>query len=781
MNPTIKTFEYGNQTVLLETGRIARQATGAVLVTMDQTSVLCTVVGAKETKPGQDFFPLAVHYQEKAYAAGKIPGGFFKREGRPSEKETLTSRLIDRPIRPLFPKGYMNEVQVICTVMSAQKDIDPDIPAMIGTSAALAISGIPFNGPIGGARVGFTESDGYLLNPTYSELEGSELNMVVAGTKDAVLMVESEANELPEDIMLGAVLYAHQEMQKVIAVITELATEVGKPRWEWQEAEVNAELKSAIEAAAANDITAAYQITDKAERYARVGEIKASVVEQFVDEEAGVSKDEVSGLFSSIEKNIVRSRIIEGEPRIDGRDTKTVRPIAVEVGVLPKAHGSALFTRGETQAVVVATLGAQRDAAMIDALEGSHKDHFMLHYNFPPYSVGEAGRVGFTGRREIGHGRLARRGVAAMLPSQEEFPYAIRVVSEITESNGSSSMASVCGTSLALMDAGVPLKAPVAGIAMGLVKEGENFAVLTDILGDEDHLGDMDFKVAGSANGITALQMDIKIEGITEQIMEIALEQANSARLHILAEMNKLLDSSRTEVNANAPRLHSFKIDQDKIRDVIGKGGATIRSLTEETGTTIDIEDDGTIKIYADDDDALRDCLDRIEAIVAEPEVGMIYEGKITRIVDFGAFVEIFPGTEGLLHISQIAEERVEKVTDYLSEGEIVRVKCIDYDQRGRIKLSLKEAAKDDAAASGEAPAESATEAPAMEEAVSVAEAVAEGGIPVVDEVVEQAPEATEDTLEEPTEAPAQVQEVAEVVDEESAEDEIEEDNRGNA
>ena len=708
MNPTIKTFEYGNQTVSLETGRIARQATGAVMVTMDQTKVLCTVVGAKEAKPDQGFFPLAVHYQEKTYAAGKIPGGFFKREGRPSEKETLTSRLIDRPIRPLFPKGYMNEVQVICTVMSAQKDIDPDIPSMIGVSAALAISGIPFNGPIGAARVGFTEADGYLLNPTYAELEASELDMVVAGTKDAVLMVESEANELPEDIMLGAVLYAHQEMQKVVSVVAELAAEVGKPRWEWQEAEVNTELKTAIEGAASADLTAAYQITDKAERYARVGEIKAAVVEQFVDEDAGVTKDEVSGLFSKIEKNIVRSRIIDGEPRIDGRDTKTVRPIAVEVGVLDKAHGSALFTRGETQAVVVATLGAQRDAVMIDALEGTRKEYFMLHYNFPPYSVGEAGRVGFTSRREIGHGRLARRGVAAMLPTAEEFPYTIRVVSEITESNGSSSMASVCGTSLALMDAGVPVKAPVAGIAMGLVKEGEKFAVLTDILGDEDHLGDMDFKVAGSANGITALQMDIKIEGITEQIMEIALEQANSARLHILAEMNKLIDSSRTEVNANAPRLHSFKIDQDKIRDVIGKGGATIRMLTEETGTTIDIEDDGTIKVYADDDDALQNCLERIEAIVAEPEVGVIYEGKITRIVDFGAFVEIFPGTEGLLHISQIAEERVEKVTDYLSEGEIVRVKCIDYDQRGRIKLSLKEAAKDDAAASGDAPAEDA-------------------------------------------------------------------------
>ena len=788
MNPTTKTFEYGKHTVSLETGRIARQATGAVMVSMDQTKILCTVVGAKAAKPGQDFFPLAVHYQEKTYAAGKIPGGFFKREGRPSEKETLTSRLIDRPIRPLFPKGYMNEVQVICTVMSAQKDIDPDIPAMIGVSAALSISGIPFNGPIGAARVGFTEADGYLLNPTYEELAGSELDMVVAGTKDAVLMVESEANELPEDIMLGAVLYAHQEMQKVVQVVAELATEVGKPRWEWQAAEDNAELKAAITEAASADITAAYQITDKGERYARVGEIKAAIAEQFVDEEAGVDKDEVAGLFGKIEKNIVRTRVTDGEPRIDGRDTKTVRGIAVEVGVLDKAHGSALFTRGETQAIVVATLGAERDAAIIDALEGSRKDPFMLHYNFPPYSVGEAGRVGFTSRREIGHGRLARRGVAAMLPTPEEFPYAIRVVSEITESNGSSSMASVCGTSLALMDAGVPIKAPVAGVAMGLVKEGEKFAVLTDILGDEDHLGDMDFKVAGSANGITALQMDIKIEGINEQIMEIALEQALSARLHILAEMNKVIDTSRTEVNANAPRLHSFKIDQDKIRDVIGKGGATIRSLTEETGTTIDIEDDGTIKVYANDDDALQDCLSRIEEIVAEPEVGMIYEGKITRIVDFGAFVEIFPGTEGLLHISQIAEERVEKVTDYLSEGEIVRVKCIDFDQRGRIKLSLKEAAKDDAAAAESAPEAEEAVAPVVTEEADPVAAPEQTEAPA--EAVEEVAEVAAEVVEEPAVQPAEVaadETQAEIVfdsgseDSEEAPKESEEDNRGNA
>ena len=777
MNPTTKTFQYGKHTVSLETGRIARQATGAVMVTMDETCVLCTVVGAKNVKPGQDFFPLAVHYQEKTYAAGKIPGGFFKREGRPSEKETLTSRLIDRPIRPLFPKGYMNEVQVICTVMSAEKNLDPDVPAMIGTSAALAISGIPFNGPIGCARVGFTQADGYLLNPTYSELKTSELDMVVAGTADAVLMVESEANELPEDIMLGAVLYGHQEMQKVIKVIQELAAEVGKPRWDWELPAVNEELKAAISDAVAADVAAAYQITDKGQRYARLGEIKAAAQAQFVSEESGVTADDVSGLFSKIEKNIVRSRVIAGEPRIDGRDSKTVRPIAVEIGVLPKVHGSALFTRGETQAIVAATLGSQRDAAIIDALEGERKDAFMLHYNFPPYSVGEAGRVGFTGRREIGHGRLARRGIAAMLPSIEDFPYAIRLVSEITESNGSSSMASVCGSSLALMDAGVPLKGPVAGVAMGLVKEGDKFAVLTDILGDEDHLGDMDFKVAGSANGVTALQMDIKIEGINEEIMSVALEQALSARLHILAEMNKVIDSSRTEVNANAPRMYSFKIDPDKIRDVIGKGGATIRGLTEATGATIDIEDNGTIKVYAKDDDALQDCLRRIEAITAEPEVGMIYEGKVTRIVDFGAFVEIFAGTEGLLHISQIAEERVEKVSDYLTEGQIVRVKCIDFDQRGRIKLSLKEAARDDAAAAGgsaeaapaeEAPAEAA--APAVE-AETVAETAAPEAAPQVEASVETV---VEEAAEEAT--PDFAEEVA--AEEPEAEDE---DNRGNA
>ncbi len=700
MNSIIKQFEYGGQTVRLETGRIARQATGAVMVTMGKTSVLATVVGAKREKPGMDFFPLMVLYQEKTYAAGKIPGGFFRREGRPSEKETLTSRLIDRPIRPLFPDGFRNEVQVVLTVMSSEKDVDPDICAMIGASAALAISGIPFNGPVGGARVGFNRESGYLLNPGYSELESSDLNMVVAGTREAVLMVESEADELPEDIMLGAVLYGHQEMQAVIQAVAELAADAAKPRWDWQPEDVDAELEAAVAAQADEAIRSAYQITDKQERVAAVSVARESAVAALATEgEEGPGEGDVTDLFRKLEKKIVRSRVIAGEPRIDGRDNKTVRPIAVEVGVLPKAHGSALFTRGETQAIVAATLGAQRDAQIIDALEGERKDHFMLHYNFPPYSVGECGRMGTPGRREIGHGRLARRGIAAMLPSQDDFPYALRVVSEITESNGSSSMASVCGTSLALMDAGVPLKAPVAGIAMGLVKEDEGFAVLTDILGDEDHLGDMDFKVAGSAAGVTALQMDIKIEGITQEIMEIALEQAQAARLHILGEMNKVLSAGREEVSENAPRMEVIRIDQDKIRDVIGKGGATIRSLTEETGATIDIEDDGTVKIYATERESLRDALYRIEMICADPEAGEVYEGKITRIVDFGAFVEIMPGTEGLLHISQIAEKRVEKVTDYLSEGQVIRVKCLDVDQRGRIKLSIRELAREEASA----------------------------------------------------------------------------------
>ncbi|MBX2808497.1 MAG: polyribonucleotide nucleotidyltransferase [Cellvibrionaceae bacterium] len=690
MNPITKTFKFGEQNVTLETGRIARQATGAVVVTMGETQVLCTVVGAREAKPGQDFFPLSVHYQEKAYAAGKIPGGFFKREGRPSEKETLTSRLIDRPIRPLFPTGFMNEVQVVCTVMSSEQHIDPDIPAMIGTSAALAISGIPFNGPIGAARVGYTQAAGYLLNPDYKALQTSELDMVVAGTQDAVLMVESEANELPEDIMLGAVLFAHQEMQAVVQAVAELARDAGKPRWDWQPLPENTALADALAADYSAAIAEAYRITDKMARYGKLNELRTAAADALATET--VAAEDVKAAFGKLEKKIVRASVVAGEPRIDGRDGRTVRSIDVEVGVLAKAHGSALFTRGETQAVVVATLGNARDAQIIDALEGERKDHFMLHYNFPPYSVGECGRMGATGRREIGHGRLARRGIAAVLPNEDDFPYTIRVVSEITESNGSSSMASVCGASLAMMDAGVPLSAPVAGIAMGLVKEGDQFAVLTDILGDEDHLGDMDFKVAGTARGINALQMDIKIEGITEEIMEIALEQALQARLHILAEMNKVIDQSRTEVSNNAPKFETIKVDPDKIRDIIGKGGATIRSITEETGASVDIDDDGTVKIYADNGDALQAALDKIGEITAEAEIGAIYEGKVVRIVDFGAFVNFLPGKDGLVHISQIAEERVSAVSDYLEEGQMVKVKCLDVDQRGRIKLSIKEA-----------------------------------------------------------------------------------------
>lgn len=691
MTPLIKKFQYGNHTVTLETGRIARQATGAVLCSIDNTSVLCTVVGAREAKAGMDFFPLGVHYVEKAYAAGKIPGGFFKREGRPNEKETLTSRLIDRPIRPLFPNGFKNEVQVVCTVMSAEKNIDPDIAAMIGTSAALSISGIPFNGPVGGARVGYTEEQGYLLNPTYSELADSSLDMIVAGTKDAVLMVESEASELSEDIMLGGVLFAHQEMQTVISVIAELAAEAGKPRWDWVAEVENADLKAALADLVGADLDAAYQVHDKQARVVSINALRDRANESLATDD-GFSAEDIKDSFKKLEKSIVRGRIIRGEPRIDGRDTKKVRAINVEVGILDKVHGSSLFTRGETQAIVAATLGSSRDAQMIDALEGRRDDPFMLHYNFPPYSVGECGRIGFTSRREVGHGRLARRGINAVLPSQEDFPYAIRVVSEITESNGSSSMASVCGSSLALMDAGVPLKAPVAGIAMGLVKEAEGFAILTDILGDEDHLGDMDFKVAGTAAGITALQMDIKIEGITEEIMEIALEQAMEARLHILDEMNKVIATGRSEVADTAPRMGTMQIDSDKIRDVIGKGGATIRGLCDEHNSTIDITDDGSVKIYSEDTEGLNAAMDAIKAIVADPEPGTIYDGKVVRIVDFGAFVNFMPGTDGLVHISQIAQERVAKVTDYLTEGQDVRVKVTEIDNRGRVKLSIKEA-----------------------------------------------------------------------------------------
>ncbi|CAD5248886.1 polyribonucleotide nucleotidyltransferase (Polynucleotide phosphorylase) (PNPase) [Halomonas sp. 59] len=704
MNPVKKTFQYGRSTVTLETGRIARQATGAVMVTMDDTVVLCTVVARKEANPSQPFFPLSVHYQEKTYAVGKIPGGFFKREGRPTEKETLTSRLIDRPIRPLFPKGFMNEVQVVCTVLSTDRNHDPDIAALLGTSAALSISGVPFSGPIGAARVGFNEEKGYFLNPTVEELATSELDMVVAGTEKAVLMVESEAKELLEDEMLGAVLFGHQEMQVAISAINELVAEAGKPRWEWQAAEENQALKAAMADAFEAKVGDAYRITDKMQRQDALAELKDQAIEQLAADEGEpvndkFSKDDVKGAFASLEKRVVRSRVVKGEPRIDGRDNQTVRPLAIEVGVLPKAHGSAIFTRGETQAIAVATLGTLRDSQLIESLEGERKDRFMLHYNFPPYSVGEAGFMGGPKRREIGHGRLARRGVQAMLPSEDVFPYTIRVVSEITESNGSSSMASVCGSSLALMDAGVPLKAPVAGIAMGLVKDPDGFAVLTDILGDEDHLGDMDFKVAGSEEGVTALQMDIKIEGINEEIMELALQQALTARLSILEQMNVVISQSRSDVSDNAPSMATIKIDPDKIRDVIGKGGATIRKICEDTGASIDLDDDGTVRIYAEDKAAAKRAIDTVLAITAEAEIGKLYHGKVVRIADFGAFVNIMPGTDGLVHISQIVAERVNNVRDFLNEGDDVVVKVLDIDNRNRVKLSMKEISEEEKAA----------------------------------------------------------------------------------
>lgn len=696
MNPVIKTFQFGESTITLETGRVARQASGSVLVSVNNdVTVLCTVVGAKKADPSKDFFPLSVHYQEKTYAAGKIPGGFFKREARPSEKETLTSRLIDRPIRPLFPEGFSNEVQVICTVVSTSKKTDPDIAAMIGTSAALAISGIPFNGPVGAARVAFHPETGYLINPTYEQQQASCLDMVVAGTQDAVLMVESEAQELTEDQMLGAVLFAHEEFQVVISAIKELVAEAGKPTWDWQPKAENTPLLTAIRSQFGPDISEAYTITIKLDRYARLGEIREQAVAALASqvEGEGPTVAEVKEAFGEIEYRIVRENIVNGKPRIDGRDSSTVRPLAIEVGVLDKTHGSALFTRGETQALVVATLGTARDAQLLDTLEGEKRDPFMLHYNFPPYSVGECGRMGATGRREIGHGRLARRSIAAMLPNADDFPYTIRVVSEITESNGSSSMASVCGASLALMDAGVPMKAPVAGIAMGLVKEGEKFAVLTDILGDEDHLGDMDFKVAGTAKGVTALQMDIKIQGITEEIMEIALNQAHAARINILEQMNQVLAVSRAELSDNAPTMIAMKIDADKIRDVIGKGGATIRAICEETAASIDIEDDGSIKIFGSTKEAAEAARERVLSITAEAEIGKIYHGKVERIVDFGAFVNILPGKDGLVHISMLSDARVEKVTDILTEGEMVDVLVLDVDSRGRIKLSIKDVA----------------------------------------------------------------------------------------
>jgi len=692
VNSIKKSFQYGEHVVTLETGAIARQADGAVIVDMAETVVLVTAVGRKHADPGRDFFPLTVNYQEKTYAAGKIPGGFFKREGRPSEKETLVCRLIDRPIRPLFPKGYKNETQVIATVMSLNPDVDPDIPALIGASAALAISGMPFAGPIGAAKVGYANG-GYLLNPGRAAVADSDLELIVAGTKDAVLMVESEASGLSEEIMLGAVMFGHEQMQVAIDAINELVAEVGKPAWEWEAAEEDQELAEAIRAQAASGFTDAYQVSDKMERQTAVGELKAAAVAALAGDgdEARWSADNVKGALSKLEKSTVRQRVIKGEPRIDGRDKTTVRPINVEIGVMPRAHGSAVFTRGETQAIVVTTLGTGRDAQIIDAIEGERKDPFMLHYNFPPYCVGETGFIGSTKRREIGHGKLARRGIQAVMPNMEDFPYVIRVVSEITESNGSSSMASVCGTSLALMDAGVPLKAPVAGVAMGLVKEGDEFAVLTDILGDEDHLGDMDFKVAGTDDGITALQMDIKIQGITKEIMDVALAQARDARLHILGEMGKVISTSREEMSEWAPTIMTMKIDPEKIREVIGKGGAVIRAITEETGASVDIDNDGTIRIASVDGASGKEARRRIELITADVEVGRIYEGKVARLMDFGAFVTILPGKDGLVHISQISNERVEKVSDKLAEGDVVKVKVLEVDRQGRVRLSMKE------------------------------------------------------------------------------------------
>ncbi|MGV6826813.1 MAG: polyribonucleotide nucleotidyltransferase [bacterium] len=690
MTPIKKAFQYGDHEVVIETGEIARQADGAIMIDMAGTVVQCTVVAAKDAIEGRDFFPMTVDYQEKTYAAGKIPGGFFRREGRPAEKEILTARLIDRPVRPLFPKGYTNEVQIICTVMSLNPEVDPEIPSLIGVSAALAISGLPFNGPIGAARVGYKDGN-YLLNQSKIGLnDDSDLDLIVSGTEKAVLMVESEANELSEEVMLGAVLFGHEQMQTVINAIRELAAEVGNPVAEFVAPETDETLASAVADAAESSITDAYTIADKMDRYGRLDEISAEVKEKLCGEESEWSGDDVSAQLGKIKKRVVRSRILAGEPRIDGRDTKTVRPITVRTGVLPRTHGSALFTRGETQALVITTLGTERDAQIIDALDGSYREPFMLHYNFPPFCVGETGRVGSPKRREIGHGRLAKRGVLASMPTMDDFPYSIRVVSEITESNGSSSMASVCGTSLSLMDAGVPIKSPVAGVAMGLIKEGDEFAVLTDILGDEDHLGDMDFKVAGTKNGVNALQMDIKIDGITKEIMEIALEQAKSGRLHILDEMNKAIDAPREEMSEHAPRIISFKIHPDKIRDVIGKGGATIRSICEETGATVDIDDSGTVKIFSVDKAAGEDARKRVELITAEVEVGTIYEGKVAKLMDFGAFVTILPGKDGLVHISQISEERVEKVSDKLAEGDTVRVKVLEVDKQGRIRLSMK-------------------------------------------------------------------------------------------
>jgi polyribonucleotide nucleotidyltransferase len=685
-----KSFKYGDHTVTIETGELARQADGAVLVTMNETVVLVTAVGLKKATPGRDFFPLTVNYIEKTYAAGRIPGGFFKREGRPTEKETLTSRLIDRPIRPLFPEGFINDVQVVAQVISVNSEIDPDIASLIGASAALAISGMPFLGPIGGARVGYIDGK-YILNPTSTQLATSQLDLVVAGTAEGVLMVESEAAGLNEEVMLGAVTFGHEQMQIAIKTINELAAEAGKPKWTWVAPEPNKELQSAVGGFAETAVAAAYTLTEKMQRYAKIKEIKTAAVEALSKGETPkFTAEQVGAEFSNLEYRLVRSKILDGHPRIDGRDTKTVRGISIRTGVLARTHGSALFTRGETQALVVTTLGTGRDAQIIDGLMGEKKEPFMLHYNFPPFSVGETGMMGSPKRREIGHGNLAKRGVKAVMPGVEKFPYVIRVVSEILESNGSSSMASVCGTSLALMDAGVPIKAPVAGVAMGLVKEGDRFKVLTDILGDEDHLGDMDFKVAGTKDGITALQMDIKITSITREIMKVALDQARDGRLHILGEMNKVLSKPRENMSEWAPTIITMKIDPEKIREVIGKGGAVIRQITEETGTSIDIENDGTVKIASVQGAAGREAQRRIELITADIEVGRIYEGKVARLMDFGAFVTILPGRDGLVHISQISEERVERVGDKLKEGDVVRVKVLEVDRQGRVRLSMR-------------------------------------------------------------------------------------------
>ena len=685
-----KSIQYGAHTLTLETGEIARQADGAVMVSYGDTAVLVTVVGKQEVKAGQDFFPLTVDYQERTYAAGKIPGGYFKREGRPSEKETLTSRLIDRPLRPLFPEAFYNEVQVVATVMSSDSEIDPDIPAIIGASAAMAISGIPFYGPLGAARVGYIDGE-YIINPSATQMKETELDLVVAATASAVMMVESEAKELPEDVMLGAVVFGHEQMQAVINMINELAAEVGKEAWDWTPPEPNTAVIEKVTALANADINAAYQIKSKGARSTKLDEIKNRVFAELITEETSTQEaNEIKSALFDLEAKVVRSQILNGEPRIDGRDTRTVRPITIRTGVLPRTHGSALFTRGETQALVVATLGTGRDEQMIDALEGTYNDRFMLHYNMPPYATGETGRVGTPKRREIGHGRLAKRALIAALPSQEEFGYTVRIVSEITESNGSSSMASVCGGCLALMDAGVPVKSHVAGIAMGLIKEGNRVAVLTDILGDEDHLGDMDFKVAGTEDGITALQMDIKITGITAEIMQVALSQAKEGRMHILGIMKSSMDTSRTELSAFAPRIITMKINPEKIRDVIGKGGAVIRALTEETGATIDIEDDGTIKIGCVNAEAGEEAKKRIEAITAEVEVGQTYEGTVIKLLDFGAIVSLLPGKDGLLHISQIAHQRVNAVSDFLKEGDIVKVKVVEADEKGRVRLSMK-------------------------------------------------------------------------------------------